>query len=134
MSDWTKKIDAITLFVEDLDRSIAFYRGFFDLEPTQSGDDGVLFRLENTLVFLTRSSDAPNMIAPASAGAPGNGPRQVYAIIVNDVDGVCAELTDKGFALLNGPEDRSWGMRTANFQDPDGCVWEIATEVPERQS
>jgi catechol 2,3-dioxygenase-like lactoylglutathione lyase family enzyme len=40
------------------------------------------------------------------------------------------ELTGKGVALLNGPEDRAWGMRTANFQDPDGYVWEIATELP----
>ncbi len=133
MTGWPKKIDAITLFVEDLDRSVSFYRGFLDLEPAYSGEDGSMFRLENTLLFLTRSSEAPNMIAPARAGAPGNGPRHVFAIIVEDVDGVCAELVGKGFALLNGPEDRSWGMRTANFQDPDGYVWEIATEIPERQ-
>jgi uncharacterized glyoxalase superfamily protein PhnB len=24
---------------------------------------------------------------------------------------------------------RTWGMRTANFQDPDGYVWELATEL-----
>jgi len=93
-----------------------------------------MFRLENTLLFLSRSSEAPNMIAPANVGAAGNGPRHVFAIIVDDVDAVCAQLAGKGFALLNGPEDRFWGMRTANFQDPDGYVWEIATEIPEPQS
>jgi hypothetical protein len=35
--------------------------------------------------------------------------------------------------LLNGPEDRAWGMRTANFQYPDGYVWEIATELPSEE-
>ncbi len=89
-----------------------------------------MFRLENTLLFLSKSSEAPRMIAPARAGQPGNGPRHVFAIIVDDVDAVCAELKDKGVALLNGPDDRTWGMRTANFQDPDGYVWEIATELP----
>ncbi len=133
MTEWTKKIDAITLFVEDLERSVSFYRAFLDLEPAGSGEDGSMFRLDNTLLFLTRASDAPDMIAPATAGAPGNGPRHVFAIIVDDIDGVCAELVGKGFALLNGPDDRSWGMRTANFQDPDGYVWEIATELPKRQ-
>jgi catechol 2,3-dioxygenase-like lactoylglutathione lyase family enzyme len=134
MTKWAKEIGAITLFVEDPGRSAAFYQDIFDLEPAFSDDNGSMFRLVNTLLFVTRSSEAPNMIAPAVAGAPGNGPRHVFAIIVDDVDAVCAELAGKGVVLLNGPEDRSWGMRTANFQDPDGYVWEIATEIPDQQA
>ena len=68
-----------------------------------------------------------------SVGSAGNGPRHVFAIIVDDVDAVCAELTGKGVTLLNGPEDRAWGMRTASFQDPDGYVWEIATPVAQAE-
>jgi lactoylglutathione lyase len=132
MSEWAKEIGAITLFVEDPGRSAAFYQDVFDLKPAYSDDNGSMFRLANTLLFVTRSSEAPNMIAPLAAGTPGNGPRHVFAIIVDDVDAVCAELTGKGVPLVNGPEDRSWGMRTANFQDPDGYVWEIATEIPDR--
>jgi len=131
MSDWLKEIGAITLFVEDLDRSKLFYEQVFDLQPGFEDEADTMFRLENTLLFLTKSSEASRMIAPAAVGGPGNGPRHVFAIIVDDVDAVCAELTEKGVALLNGPEDRPWGMRTANFQDPDGYVWEIATELPE---
>jgi catechol 2,3-dioxygenase-like lactoylglutathione lyase family enzyme len=130
MSEWQKNIGAITLFVEDVDRASSFYRQAFGLQPAFEDDTDAMFSLENTLLFLTKSSEAPRMIAPAVAGSPGNGPRHVFAIIVDDVDAVCAELTGKGVTLLNGPEDRSWGMRTANFQDPDGYVWEIATELP----
>ena len=133
MSDWPKNIGAITLFVEDVDRAVSFYREAFGLEPAFAEETDAMFRLENTLLFLTKSSEAPRMIAPAVAGSPGNGPRHVFAIIVDDVDAVCAELTGKGVTLLNGPEDRSWGMRTANFQDPDGYVWEIATELPDKE-
>lgn len=133
MSEWKKNIAAITLFVEDTARSKAFYQQAFELEPRHEDETGVMFSLDNTLLFLTRSSEAPMMIAPATAGSPGNGPRHVFAIIVDDVDAVCAEITGKGVALLNGPEDRDWGMRTANFQDPDGYVWEIATPVPDAQ-
>lgn len=131
MSDWQKEIGAVTLFVADLDRSKLFYQQVFDLQPGFEDETDAMFRLENTLLFLTKSSEASRMIAPATVGSPGNGPRHVFAIIVDDVDAVCAELTEKGVALLNGPEDRPWGMRTANFQDPDGHVWEIATELPE---
>jgi len=123
-------IGAITLFTEDVGQARAFYQKVFGMEPVFAEDADVMFRLENTLLFLTKSSEAPRMIAPAAAGRPGNGPRHVFAMIVADVDAVCAELAGKGIALLNGPEDRSWGMRTANFQDPDGYVWEIATELP----
>jgi catechol 2,3-dioxygenase-like lactoylglutathione lyase family enzyme len=129
MSSWQKKIGAITLFVEDPERSRDFYREVFELEPMMEDETGAGFRLEDTFLFLTKSSEAPALIAPAVAGRPGNGPRHVFAIIVDDVDAVCAELTGKGVALLNGPEDRPWGMRTANFTDPDGYVWEIATEM-----
>jgi len=130
MSDWPKNIGAITLFVENVDRASSFYQRAFGLQPAFEDDTDAMFRLENTLLFLTKASEAPRMIAPAAAGSPGNGPRHVFAIIVGDVDAVCAELTGKGVALLNGPADRPWGMRTANFQDPDGYVWEIATELP----
>lgn len=131
MGDWAKEIGAITLFVEDPERSKSFYQDFFDLQPLLDSATDSMFRLENTMLFLTKSSEAARMIAPAVAGSPGNGPRHVFAIIVDDVDAVCAELREKGIALLNGPEDRPWGMRTANVTDPDGYVWEIATELPD---
>jgi lactoylglutathione lyase len=130
MGSWQKKIGAITLFVEDPDRSKSFYQEVFDLEPMFGNETDVGFQLEDTFLFLTKSSRASQLIAPAVVGRPDNGPRHVFAIIVDDVDAVCAELTGKGVALLNGPENRPWGMRTANFTDPDGYVWEIATEMP----
>ncbi|MGH7642767.1 MAG: VOC family protein [Candidatus Dormibacteria bacterium] len=48
---------------------------------------------------------------------------------MDDVGGVSDELAGKGLARLNGPEDRPWGMRSAAFQDPDGYVWSIATDL-----
>jgi catechol 2,3-dioxygenase-like lactoylglutathione lyase family enzyme len=129
MAGWEKQINAITLFVEDVAASKTFYQSAFDLEPFDDGETNVGFRLKDMYFFLTLSSKAPDMIAPLSAGAAGNGPRHVFAIIVNDVDAVAAELKDKGVSLVNGPDDRSWGMRTLNFADPDGYIWEVAQEI-----
>lgn len=36
------------------------------------------------------------------------------------------KLAARGVALLNGPMDRPWGIRTASFRDPGGHIWEIA--------
>ena len=130
MREWQKSVSAITLFVEDKNRARSFYEKVFELGPAHEEETEVMFRLDNTLLFLTNASVADRMVAPARVGGPNQGPRHVFAIIVEDVDAVCRELKEKGVGLLNGPEDRSWGMRTANFQDPDGHVWEIATELP----
>ena len=40
-----------------------------------------------------------------------------FAIIVDDVDAVCAEIAGRGVRPLTGPADRDWGMRTATFAD-----------------
>jgi len=48
---------------------------------------------------------------------------------VDDADATCAQLQARGVELLNGPMDRAWGLRTATFTDPDGHIWEIASEL-----
>jgi catechol 2,3-dioxygenase-like lactoylglutathione lyase family enzyme len=53
-----------------------------------------------------------------------------FAIIVADVDAVRAELDHHQVALISGPTDRDWGMRTMTFPDPDGHIWEIVQELP----
>ena len=42
---------------------------------------------------------------------------------------VCGKLKTLGVQLLNGPQDRHWGRRTAAFADPAGHVWELAHEI-----
>ena len=49
-----------------------------------------------------------------------------FTIDVDDVDAMCDQLTAHGVALINGPMDRPWGIRTACFADPAGHIWEIA--------
>ena len=41
-----------------------------------------------------------------------------------------AELEERGVAVINGPEDRFWGMRTLTFADPGGYTWGIAQDLP----
>lgn len=83
MTTWDKEIGAITLFVEDVAVSKAFYQNVFELAPfDDSGETNVGFKLTDVYFFLTLSSTAPDMIAPLAAGSAGNGPRHVFAIIV----------------------------------------------------
>jgi lactoylglutathione lyase len=126
MSEWEKKIGAMTLFVADLDRSKAFYQQAFDLTPLGEDAESVTFRFGDLYFFLHRSATA--LAAPAAdvLAEARNGAGQ-FAIIVSDVDAVAAELRQHGAELISGPADRPWGMRTVTFADPGGGhVWEIA--------
>ena len=119
-------IHAITLFVEDLDGCRAFYRTAFGLEVVYEDPVSAVFRFGSTLVNLLQARDAFELIAPARIGT---GVRAVYTLQVDDVDAQCAAMGSRGIALLNGPIDRPWGVRTASFADPAGHVWELAQPI-----
>lgn len=126
MGSWPGNIFAITLFAEDLVASKQFYQDVFGLPVTFEDDNSTVFNFGNTLINLLKTTEAPELVAPAMVASPEAGSRFVLTIQVDDVDALCAELTARGVELLNGPIDRPWGIRTASFRDPGGHIWEIA--------
>jgi len=119
-------VGAITLFVEDVVPSKAWYQNVFDLPVVYEDDVSVVFRFDNTLVNLLMIPAAHELIAPAVVASGPTGSRCQLTIWVDDADAVCAELRARGVTLLNGPMNREWGQRTACFADSDGHIWEIA--------
>jgi len=126
-----KRIDAITLFVEDLERARLFYEKVFGLPVFYEDDNSAVFRFENTLINLLQISAARDLIEPGVVAGPGVGSRFQLTIPVDDVDAACAELAARGVELLNGPMNRPWGLRTASFADPGGHIWEFAQPLSE---
>ncbi|MGO8883603.1 MAG: VOC family protein [Streptosporangiaceae bacterium] len=126
MVSWASGIAAVTLFVEDLDAAMRFYRDVFELPIHYKDDNSAVFRFGDTLVNLLKTGEAHALITPAAVAKPESGHRVQFTIGVDDVDAMCHALTAKGVRLLNGPMDRPWGIRTASFQDPGGHIWEIA--------
>ena len=126
MEDWPGGISAITLFMEDLEASKAFYEQVFGLPTVYEDDNSAVFRFGDTLVNLLRAVEAPSLVAPATVAAQDAGNRFQFTLGVEDVDAMCEELGRRGVVLLNGPMDRPWGIRTASFRDPGGNIWEIA--------
>jgi predicted enzyme related to lactoylglutathione lyase len=126
MGTWPSDISAITLFVEDLAATKAFYQEVFRLPIHYEDDASAVFDFGNTLINLLKVEEAHGLIAPAAVGASGAGARIQFTITVDDVDATCADLVVRGVQLINGPMDRPWGIRTACFADPAGQIWEIA--------
>ena len=135
MSNWEKEIGAMTLHVADLGRAKQFYEQVFGLPVQHEDEESVMFRFGKMYVFLHSAAvvdgaavaDGPPTGAVLASALTGAGQ---FAIIVEDVDAVTADLEALGVPLLSGPSDRDWGMRTVTFADPGGHVWEIAQEIP----
>jgi len=131
MSRSLTSVGAVTLFVEDPQRSKSFYQDVFDLSPIYEDESSAAFRFDNMIVNLLETPAARDLIDPGAVATREAGSRFQLTIWVDDADAVCAELATRGVGLLNGPMNREWGMRTASFTDPDGHIWEIAEELAE---
>jgi catechol 2,3-dioxygenase-like lactoylglutathione lyase family enzyme len=126
VTTWPGGITAITLFVEDVAAAKLFYGTVFDLPVVFEDANSAVFQFGSTLINLLISSEGPELVGPAPVGGADAGVRAQFTLDVDDVDERCAELTSRGVTMINGPVDRSWGIRTACFADPAGHVWEIA--------
>jgi lactoylglutathione lyase len=124
------EIEVITLFSEDLTKSIRFYKDVFGLETLYRDDVCEVMKLGNLAINVLKSANSPTLVEPARVASPGAGSALIFTIKVKDANAVCAELAAHGVTLINGPIDRPWNRRTAAFADPDGNVWEIAQELP----
>lgn len=127
MATWATDVWAITLFVEDLDDTKRFYQEVFAQPVVFEDENSAAFKFGNLIVNLLVDTEAPELIGPAIVADAAAGARFQLTITVDDVDAVCAELARRGLALVNGPLDRPWGIRTACFRDPAGHVWEVAS-------
>jgi catechol 2,3-dioxygenase-like lactoylglutathione lyase family enzyme len=129
MPTWPKDIGAITLFVEDLQRSKQFYGDVFDVPMVYEDANSAVFKFGAAMINLLSTTAAHGLIQPAPVAGRDAGSRLQLSIFVDDVDAVCKDLAGRGVDFINGPMDREWGMRTACFADPAGHIWEVAQEL-----
>jgi lactoylglutathione lyase len=129
MTEWEKRIGAINLVVGDLERSKSFYREVFGLPLLHEDEETAMFRFEDTYVFLQRGATHQDDPSDDVLTLAQKGVGQ-FVIFVEDVDAVRGELDQHQVAVISGPADRDWGMRTLTLADPGGYTWEITQELP----
>ena len=129
MTALLNSLGAITLFVEDPQRSKSFYEDVFGVSVLFEDEDSAAFEFDNTILNVLRASEAHDLIAPGTVAGADAGSSFQLTIWVDDAEAACAQLKEKGVTLLNGPMDREWGVRTAGFTDPDGHIWELAQQL-----
>ncbi len=128
------KITVITLGVDDLKRSLKFYRDGLGLAT--KGIEGEEFKHGSVAFFdlqgdlrlalFPRADIALDAKVPESSASPTE-----FTIAQNvhskaEVDAVMEQAKKAGAVITDPAHDRFWGGYSGYFQDPDGHLWEIA--------
>jgi len=127
------RVTMITLGVDDLERSLAFYRdglgfatqgiigtefehgavAFFDLQPGLK------------LAIWPRASIAHDVGIPVSSRSPTELTLGQNVRTREEVDAVMAHAQSAGAHILKPAEATFWGGYAGYFQDPDAHIWEV---------
>ena len=127
-------VKVITLGVEDLERSLAFYRDGLGLSTEgiigQEFEHGAVafFDLKGGLILAlyptaSLAKDARIAASRSRLGAVSIGH---IARSRQEVDAVVASAQAAGATVTDPPRGRFWGGYSGYFHDPDGHLWEIA--------
>lgn len=118
----------ICFLVEDVERSIAFYRDKLDFTLRTRAPGFADFTTRNVAVAVWEIDHIAATVG-LSARRAGPGAHKAMAAIElaspAEIDALYAELRGRGVAFLAAPKEYPWRARCAYFADPDGNLWEI---------
>ena len=128
------RITLITLGVDDLEKSMRFYRDGLGLETEgivgQEYENGAVafFDLEKglKLALWPKKSLAADSGLKVTASSPTDFALAHNVSSKSDVDAVMKQAEKAGAAIVKAPTDTFYGGYAGYFQDPDGHLWEIA--------
>ena len=114
-------IGQVGMTVEDLDACVEFYRDRLGLRLIARAAPGLAF-FDCDGVRL--------MLSAAQSGTPSGN--SVLYFTVEDIQGCCAELTERGVAVGNGPvlvhSAADYELWMAFFEDPSGNTVAVMEE------
>jgi uncharacterized protein len=127
------KITVVTIGVEDLERSLRFYRDGLGLST-----DGVVGREFEfgAVVFIELQAGLRLALWPRKSIAHDSGlalgqPNPTEFTLGHnvssrhEVDAVMCQAECAGAAIIKPAQDTFWGGYAGYFQDPDGHLWEV---------
>ena len=114
------RLSFITLGVQDLDKSKAFYNDVLGWMPMVDANGIVMYKLNGMILSLYSQHE---LMEDAQATDDGKGSRFTLAQCLNspeEVDALFAELKKNNVRILKEPQKVFWGGYSGYFADPDG--------------
>ncbi|MCB4322097.1 VOC family protein [Alcaligenes sp. 13f] len=126
-------ITVITIGVEDLKRSLRFYRDGLGFKTEgivgEEFEHGAVAFIDMQpglrLALWPRSSIAHDTGLPLGTASPVEMTLGHNVASKAEVDEVMALAADAGGVILKPASETFWGGYAGYFQDPDGHVWEV---------
>ncbi len=121
------RISMITLGVNDIERSVAFYEKGLGFPRMESPPTVAFFTLNGSWLGLYGREE---LAEDAMVSAEGSGFNS-FALAHNveseaEVDAVLKQAVAAGGTLVKPGQEVFWGGYSGYFKDPDGHLWEIA--------
>jgi catechol 2,3-dioxygenase-like lactoylglutathione lyase family enzyme len=128
------RVTLITLGVDDLRKSLAFYRDGLGLPSKgimgEEFEHGAVafFELQNGLrmALWPRASIAHDTGLPRTPRSPTDFTLAHNVNAREEVDRVMARAKKAGATIVKSAHDTFYGGYAGYFQDPDGHLWEVA--------
>jgi lactoylglutathione lyase len=109
------RISYITLWVNEYDACLAFYRDTLSLPLETADENFAQFDTQGTKLYLHRLGNQLPLRSRAL---------EIH-FEVSDVDAAYNKLLERGVQFEHQPANRPWGTRMAAFRDPEGNAIEI---------
>lgn len=119
------KLKNVLIVVNDIEKSIRFYRDIFGLQVILDQDGNVI--MSEGLVLqdasIWESFLKKNLI-------PKNHMTELY-FEEKDIEGFAKRLEESDFEIeyVNERMEHSWGQKVIRFYDPDGNLIEVGTPI-----
>lgn len=124
------RISIITLGVQDLARSLRFYRDGLGFPTTRDVDGGIIFfQTQGTCLALYPYAELAEDVSGAFLAGRSKFPGITLAHNVRtrgEVDAVLLRAEAAGARIEKSARDTAWGGYSGYFSDPDGYLWEVA--------
>jgi catechol 2,3-dioxygenase-like lactoylglutathione lyase family enzyme len=127
------RVTVLTLAVDDLERSVAFYRDGLGFHTRgivgEQYENGAVafFELQGglQLALWPRRSLCADTGLPVQPPCPSEFTLGHNVASEQEVDVAMARAAQAGAQILKPAQHTSWGGYAGYFQDPDGHVWEV---------
>jgi len=120
-------ISCVTLPVDDLQKSLAFYQNVMGFSPDEQDEDHAAFDVDGVYMVLLNRGDFSVYVEGVGHRPAARGQSESilshFAESTGEVDALIAKAKGAGATVSEAEDDD--GVYSGSFTDPDGHVWEV---------
>ncbi|WP_328871308.1 VOC family protein [Streptomyces sp. NBC_00287] len=117
----------VRLLVSDFPACYRFYADVLGLKPQSGSQEGPYEKFSPATGAAGIALQDRSMMAEVlgELGDTATGHRSLVVLRVDDLDGYCERIAERGAVIVHGPAQLTDRMRVAHLKDPEGNLVEL---------